>query len=97
MLASTTTSACTPANRAIKLNVGCAPPTMKGKSIAEAPFTSIAHTEVRISTATELARKIFRSEEHSLNSSHVAISYAVFCLKKKKKKKKITRKNTTTK
>src|SRR5690554_4430957 len=29
-----------------------------------------------------------RSEEHSLNSSHVRISYAVFCLKKKKKKKK---------
>src|SRR5207302_7752407 len=27
-----------------------------------------------------------RSEEHSLNSSHVKISYAVFCLKKKKKK-----------
>src|SRR5690625_5422637 len=25
----------------------------------------------------------FRSEEHRLNSSHVAISYAVFCLKKK--------------
>src|SRR5699024_12272471 len=24
-----------------------------------------------------------RSEEHSLNSSHVSISYAVFCLKKK--------------
>src|SRR5437762_3859524 len=28
-----------------------------------------------------------RSEEHSLNSSHRCISYAVFCLKKKKKKK----------
>src|SRR5256884_1526602 len=27
-----------------------------------------------------------RSEEHSLNSSHGYISYAVFCLKKKKKK-----------
>src|SRR2546421_1882876 len=27
-----------------------------------------------------------RSEEHSLNSSHDQISYAVFCLKKKKKK-----------
>src|SRR2546430_5243483 len=27
-----------------------------------------------------------RSEEHSLNSSHSQISYAVFCLKKKKKK-----------
>src|SRR5690348_17976741 len=28
-----------------------------------------------------------RSEEHSLNSSHPSISYAVFCLKKKKKNK----------
>src|SRR6266496_6015437 len=27
----------------------------------------------------------FRSEEHTSNSSHVEISYAVFCLKKKKK------------
>src|SRR5690349_23227197 len=26
-----------------------------------------------------------RSEEHTLNSSHVEISYAVFCLKKKSK------------
>src|SRR5580700_12249780 len=30
----------------------------------------------------------FRSEEQRLNSSHVEISYAVFCLKKKKKKDK---------
>src|SRR5437870_10678154 len=29
---------------------------------------------------------LIRSEEHTLNSSHVAISYAVFCLKKKKTK-----------
>src|SRR2546422_2306229 len=29
-----------------------------------------------------------RSEEHSLNSSHGYISYAVFCLKKKKKIRK---------
>src|SRR5699024_12097425 len=29
-----------------------------------------------------------RSEEHTSNSSHVSISYAVFCLKKKKKTKK---------
>src|SRR5690625_5765416 len=29
-----------------------------------------------------------RSEEHTSESSHVAISYAVFCLKKKKKKNK---------
>src|SRR5438034_4229427 len=27
---------------------------------------------------------VYRSEEHSLNSSHTVISYAVFCLKKKK-------------
>src|SRR2546427_9053290 len=35
-----------------------------------------------------------RSEEHTLNSSHSQISYAVFCLKKKKKKKKIQKKET---
>src|SRR4051812_49622839 len=28
-------------------------------------------------------RQQFRSEEHTLNSSHMSISYAVFCLKKK--------------
>src|SRR5256885_12428757 len=31
-------------------------------------------------------RAQIRSEEHRLNSSHLVISYAVFCLKKKKKK-----------
>src|SRR2546426_9198279 len=31
-------------------------------------------------------RRPTRSEEHSLNSSHLVISYAVFCLKKKKNK-----------
>src|SRR4051794_41414662 len=31
---------------------------------------------------------VVRSEEHTSNSSHPSISYAVFCLKKKKKKKK---------
>src|SRR5438874_2293092 len=36
---------------------------------------------MRAGTAGESAQ---RSEEHSLNSSHVEISYAVFCLKKKK-------------
>src|SRR2546426_8403400 len=29
--------------------------------------------------------KHYRSEEHTLNSSHLVISYAVFCLKKKKR------------
>src|SRR5690349_25079850 len=48
----------------------------------------------------EVARSVFRSrvprdrKSTRLNSSHVEISYAVFCLKKKKKKKdrKITQK-----
>src|SRR5438874_7480182 len=35
---------------------------------------------------------IFRSEEHTLNSSHVEISYAVFCLKKKNQKNKMNKK-----
>src|SRR5690606_41906486 len=34
----------------------------------------------------EAPRSAFRSEEHTSDSSHVKISYAVFCLKKKKKK-----------
>src|SRR6266487_490981 len=38
------------------------------------------------SAATDMATAS-RSEEHSLNSSHPSISYAVFCLKKKKKNK----------
>src|SRR5215204_7761840 len=48
-------------------------------------------------------RRHDRSEEHSLNSSHTVISYAVFCLKNKKrndyttfykkKNKKITQQN----
>src|SRR5690606_39627977 len=32
---------------------------------------------------TAILRRNLRSEEHSLNSSHVKSSYAVFCLKKK--------------
>src|SRR5437660_7198705 len=35
--------------------------------------------------AGQLAPQL-RSEEHTSESSHVAISYAVFCLKKKKRK-----------
>src|SRR3712207_1092339 len=34
--------------------------------------------------APPLSRRGGRSEEHTLNSSHANISYAVFCLKKKK-------------
>src|SRR5690606_40763719 len=36
--------------------------------------------------ASLAARAAARSEEHTSESSHVKISYAVFCLKKKKKK-----------
>src|SRR5437588_6056457 len=36
-----------------------------------------------------------RSEEHSLNSSHTVISYAVFCLKKKKKNREIPYRHAT--
>ena len=49
------------------------------KSVADAA----RYFNVNYSWAAEQVRK---SEEHSLNSSHITISYAVFCLKKKKKK-----------
>src|SRR5690625_5837240 len=38
--------------------------------------------EMRVQHQNEITA-LSRSEEHTLNSSHVAISYAVFCLKKK--------------
>src|SRR3712207_8884794 len=34
----------------------------------------------------ETTLAVLRSEEHTLNSSHANISYAVFCLKKKNKR-----------
>src|SRR5207302_11350309 len=42
----------------------------------------------RIGARVALRLPRFRSEGTRLNSSHVKISYAVFCLKKKKKKTK---------
>src|SRR5690349_24010741 len=52
-----------------------------------AGLAAIASTNegVRRSGVSQIASR--RSEEHTLNSSHVEISYAVFCLKKKKNKK----------
>ena len=41
----------------------------------------LAHNLLRKS---EGAKVTVRSEEHTLNSSHSSISYAVFCLKKKR-------------
>src|SRR5690625_5510868 len=49
------------------------------------------YVSVPDSKAQEIDRKSTR-----LNSSHVAISYAVFCLKKKKKKQSRTKKDRTT-
>src|SRR5258708_39704218 len=42
----------------------------------------------RLTARKALGQSVDRSEEHSLNSSHQIISYAVFCLKKKKPKTK---------
>src|SRR5436305_11881366 len=43
------------------------------------------------------AKSILDRKSTRLNSSHVRISYAVFCLKKKKKTKKMTNNKMTTK
>src|SRR5690349_23240207 len=52
-------------------------------------FRSAAHhRQPRRRTSGEPGQGVLhRSEEHTLNSSHVEISYAVFCLKKKKKER----------
>src|SRR5689334_23748929 len=53
-------------------------------------YLMAAGTGAELSPGTALAgARWLRSEEHSLNSSHSSISYAVFCLKKKKKNKTI--------
>src|SRR5204862_7936539 len=50
------------------------------------PAPPVTNAFMRIDPSRDRAR----SEEHTLNSSHVEISYAVFCLKKKKKRTKET-------
>src|SRR5207253_11262689 len=49
--------------------------------------------KTEIYSPTTVVRSDGDRKSTRLNSSHVAISYAVFCLKKKKKKKNKTRKN----
>src|SRR5690606_42117626 len=49
------------------------------------------HRHPQCQTNRERSREGQRSEEHSLNSSHVKISYAVFCLKKKRYRNKTDR------
>src|SRR5690625_7106085 len=43
----------------------------------------VERIDISITNQEELRLDRLRSEEHTSNSSHVAISYAVFCLKKK--------------
>src|SRR5262245_65280455 len=54
-------------------------PQIEGRRTADDPFRECL---------TGAGRGLDRSEEHRLNSSHLGISYAVFCLKKKKNIKK---------
>src|SRR5690606_41614265 len=55
----------------------------EGESITTAPWPTVndEYTDKEAASQMKLDRKSTR-----LNSSHVKISYAVFCLKKKKKK-----------
>src|SRR5207253_4629128 len=55
----------------------------KGKMPDRPADSNAVEAEAYLSSSPSLDRKSTR-----LNSSHVAISYAVFCLKKKKKKNK---------
>src|SRR5262245_62923829 len=69
------------------------------------PYTTLFRSEARSSqsqtgnTRFERPRNCHMKDRKStrLNSSHLGISYAVFCLKKKKKKKKKLKEQQTTK
>ena len=52
-------------------------PIMLGNASSGAAFLTFINSSNKLNSG--------RSEEHTLNSSHTVISYAVFCLKKKKK------------
>src|SRR5690348_17476078 len=54
------------------------------------PFVHFIETGVASVVNTMANGQTARSEEHTSDSSHPSISYAVFCLKKKKKKKEKT-------
>ena len=54
----------------------------------EAGMVQTIEPGIYISSKSDVDDKWKRSESTRLNSSHITISYAVFCLKKKKKKKK---------
>src|SRR2546426_2238259 len=74
-----TSEVCLPSGRTEKQN-NVAPPGVDrplGVACAE-------HTPSFWLHSLFLATLSGRSEEHTLNSSHLVISYAVFCLKKKK-------------
>src|SRR5690606_40402874 len=49
------------------------------KRVRDPPGPAHAGTHARIGIHARMAEAV-RSEEHTLNSSHVKISYAVFCL-----------------
>src|SRR5574344_1645548 len=83
----------------------------KGLEFVKEMYNPQEVPEVMVSTVTSnkdprrvrfvnfIGEKIYRSEEHTLNSSHQIISYAVFCLKKKKienNENRITKSNTNT-
>src|SRR5437667_10229419 len=53
-------------------------------------FLGVAQGVLRIDSARRILMGLDRKSTR-LNSSHITISYAVFCLKKKKKKKKKTK------
>src|SRR5256885_5495100 len=51
-------------------------------------FLKLAHCRVALSARLQQQPHQIDRKSTRLNSSHLVISYAVFCLKKKKKKKK---------
>ena len=62
-----------------------------GAPVEHLPFEEVNYWKELINLIEEAKLKCastLRSEEHTSNSSHANISYAVFCLKKKKKKNK---------
>src|SRR5690625_6345274 len=63
---------------------------------ARRPGAPRAHPRLAARARRRAGRRLRDRKSTRLNSSHVAISYAVFCLKKKNRRKNMTRKHSKT-
>ena len=70
----------------MKVLTGCLQHWLRGSKLLNKYLKKVVYHGLTPTAGHFIKERAGRSEETRLNSSHITISYAVFCLKKKKKK-----------